>query len=79
LHASELTLTHPDSREPVTIHCKTPNDFEVALKYLRKFPGARRANEQTGATENLGGSRLIFEERARDAGPWTPDAARETQ
>ena len=37
LHAGELTLTHPVTREPVTICCKMPNDFEVALKYLRKF------------------------------------------
>jgi RluA family pseudouridine synthase len=37
LHASELTLLHPGTREPVTIRCETPNDFNVALKYLRKF------------------------------------------
>jgi 23S rRNA pseudouridine1911/1915/1917 synthase len=37
LHASELTLTHPVSREPVTMTAPTPHEFEVALKYLRKF------------------------------------------
>jgi len=37
LHASELALTHPLTRETVTIRCEMPNDFEVALKYLRKF------------------------------------------
>lgn len=44
LHASALTLTHPLSRERVTIAAPLPHDFEVALKYLRKFagPGARR-------------------------------------
>ncbi|MDF9828202.1 23S rRNA-/tRNA-specific pseudouridylate synthase [Ereboglobus sp. PH5-5] len=42
LHASELTITHPLTREPVTIHCETPNDFNVALKYLRKFPGREK-------------------------------------
>jgi len=37
LHASELALTHPLTREPVVIRCELPNNFEVALKYLRKF------------------------------------------
>jgi 23S rRNA-/tRNA-specific pseudouridylate synthase len=37
LHASELVITHPLTREAVTIRCGLPNDFEVALKYLRKF------------------------------------------
>lgn len=44
LHASALTFTHPVSRERVTITAPLPHDFDVALKYLRKFagPGARR-------------------------------------
>jgi 23S rRNA-/tRNA-specific pseudouridylate synthase len=44
LHASALTITHPVSRERVTFTAPLPHDFEVALKYLRKFagPGARR-------------------------------------
>lgn len=45
LHASELTVRHPVTREPVTIRAELPNDFEVGLKYLRKFasgPKARR-------------------------------------
>ncbi len=37
LHASELTITHPRTREPVTITAPLPKEFEVALKYLRKF------------------------------------------
>jgi len=37
LHASELTVIHPQTREPVTIKAPIPNEFEVALKYLRKF------------------------------------------
>ena len=37
LHATELTFTHPVSREPFTITSPLPNEFEVALKYLRKF------------------------------------------
>lgn len=44
LHASALTFTHPLSRERITLTAPLPHDFEVALKYLRKFagPGARR-------------------------------------
>lgn len=37
LHASRLTVRHPTTREPVTIEAPLPNEFEVALKYLRKF------------------------------------------
>lgn len=43
LHASELTLKHPVTREPITLATPLPHEFEVALKYLRKFatPGRR--------------------------------------
>jgi len=37
LHANELTFLHPATREPKTIAAPLPHDFEVALKYLRKF------------------------------------------
>ena len=37
LHASVLTITHPLTREPVTITAPLPKEFEVALKNLRKF------------------------------------------
>lgn len=37
LHASELTVKHPDTKELVTIRAENPHEFEVALKYLRKF------------------------------------------
>ena len=39
LHASELTVKHPVTREPFTITCELPKEFEVALRYLRKFAG----------------------------------------
>lgn len=39
LHAAELTITHPVSKERVTIKAPLPHDLEVALKYLRKFAG----------------------------------------
>jgi 23S rRNA-/tRNA-specific pseudouridylate synthase len=41
LHASELTLTHPSSRERLTLHAPLPREFEVALKYLRKLAAVR--------------------------------------
>lgn len=37
LHASELTFTHPATREPLTVRSPLPRDFGVALKYLRRF------------------------------------------
>lgn len=38
LHAGELTVAHPASKERLTIRADLPKDFEIALKYLRKFP-----------------------------------------
>lgn len=37
LHAERLTLRHPVSGDPLTIVAPLPKDFEIALKYLRKF------------------------------------------
>jgi 23S rRNA pseudouridine1911/1915/1917 synthase len=37
LHVSELTLIHPVTREPLILRAPLPHEFEVALKYLRKF------------------------------------------
>jgi RluA family pseudouridine synthase len=37
LHASELTLKHPTTKEPITLNAPLPHEFGVALKYLRKF------------------------------------------
>lgn len=37
LHAGGLTFTHPLTRERQTVLAPLPKDFEVALKYLRKF------------------------------------------
>jgi len=37
LHAGALTFTHPLTREKTTVTSPLPNDFGVALKYLRKF------------------------------------------
>jgi 23S rRNA pseudouridine1911/1915/1917 synthase len=42
LHASALTLTHPTTRERVTLQAPLPHEFDVALKYLRKFASAGR-------------------------------------
>jgi 23S rRNA-/tRNA-specific pseudouridylate synthase len=41
LHASELTLTHPVTRDPLTLQAPLPHEFEIALKYLRKFAAAK--------------------------------------
>lgn len=37
LHASELKFRHPETKEAVTVSAPLPHEFEVALKYLRKF------------------------------------------
>ena len=37
LHASELTIKHPTTREPFVLKAPLPHEFEIALKYLRKF------------------------------------------
>jgi RluA family pseudouridine synthase len=47
LHASELIVKHPETREPVTIQADLPHTFEIALKYLRKFAVGRRAKIKT--------------------------------
>ena len=39
LHASELALPHPVTKETVLIKCEIPKDFKVALKYLRQYSG----------------------------------------
>jgi len=49
LHASELTLKHPDTRESVTIRAPLPHEFEIALKYLRKFSGPPRSSAKARA------------------------------
>jgi len=42
LHASGLTFLHPATRAPMTLGAPLPNEFSVALKYLRKFAGANK-------------------------------------
>jgi len=37
LHASGLTVKHPTTKQPLMISAPLPHEFEVALKYLRKF------------------------------------------
>jgi 23S rRNA-/tRNA-specific pseudouridylate synthase len=37
LHAEELSLPHPVTKETVTIKSELPKDFKVALKYLRQY------------------------------------------
>ena len=40
LHAGELTVVHPVSHERLTLRAPLPNEFTVALKYLRRFAAA---------------------------------------
>jgi RluA family pseudouridine synthase len=42
LHSSAVGFSHPGRGEPVEITAPVPKELEVALKYLRKFAGARR-------------------------------------
>jgi RluA family pseudouridine synthase len=37
LHAAALGFVHPGTQEPMEITAPLPHEFEVALKYLRKF------------------------------------------
>ena len=48
LHAEELTLPHPTTKEMLTIKSEWPKDLRVAVKYLRQyaleFTGTNRGN-----------------------------------
>ena len=37
VHGESLELTHPVTKEPLTITAELPKDLKVALKYLRQF------------------------------------------
>ena len=39
LHAVELALPHPVTKETAVIKSEVPKDFKVALKYLRQYSG----------------------------------------
>jgi RluA family pseudouridine synthase len=39
LHALRIALPHPATQQPLVIEAPLPKDFEVALKYLRRFAG----------------------------------------
>lgn len=45
LHASQLTILHPTTRESTTLTAPLPKDFELTLKNLRKF-SPRRSHGQ---------------------------------
>ncbi|HZZ56761.1 MAG TPA: RluA family pseudouridine synthase [Opitutaceae bacterium] len=49
LHAGELTFVHPLTGQPVTVAAPLPREFEVALKYMRKFSLARRPAWRAGS------------------------------
>lgn len=39
LHAEVLSLPHPVTGEPLILRAPLPDDFELALKYLRRYSG----------------------------------------
>ena len=39
LHAESITFTHPLTHQLQTIHSPLPHDFEIAIKYLKRFAG----------------------------------------
>lgn len=41
LHAGTLAFNHPARQEPIEVTAPLPREFEIALKYLRKFPATR--------------------------------------
>jgi 23S rRNA pseudouridine1911/1915/1917 synthase len=51
LHANEVTVKHPDTREPLTLRAPLPHEFEIALKYLRKFRVGSRNTRKTRNAE----------------------------
>jgi RluA family pseudouridine synthase len=42
LHASQLTVTHPVTREAIILQSPLTKDLDVALKYLRRYGGGTR-------------------------------------
>ncbi len=48
LHASSLTVKHPTTETLLTITAPLPHEFEVALKYLRKFSVGTRKGAAAG-------------------------------
>ncbi|MDD2707485.1 MAG: RluA family pseudouridine synthase [Verrucomicrobiae bacterium] len=48
LHAERLALIHPQTREPLVIQAPAPKDFEITLKYLRRFLPRGGQSENAG-------------------------------
>jgi RluA family pseudouridine synthase len=53
LHASELTVTHPVTRERVTLRAPLPHEFLVALKHLRRFAPVSVPPDRPGPSAQL--------------------------
>jgi RluA family pseudouridine synthase len=39
VHARDLNMQHPVTGEPLTVSAQWPKDFEVAIKYLKRYGG----------------------------------------
>lgn len=51
LHAHRLVFTHPRTNLATTIESPLPHEFEIALKYLRRFGGAKTVPPACGEGE----------------------------
>ena len=54
LHAAKLDLPHPATGAPVHIEAPTPREFNVALKYLRRYARPEGAPGETAAPADSG-------------------------
>jgi RluA family pseudouridine synthase len=54
LHAAKLDLPHPATGAPVHIEAPTPREFNVALKYLRRYGRPEGALGETAAPADSG-------------------------
>jgi RluA family pseudouridine synthase len=54
LHAEELTLAHPATKELVTIRSEWPKDIRVAVKYLRQYAVGFTGGNPANGEENFG-------------------------
>lgn len=59
LHVSRLALEHPTRGGELVLECPMPSDFEVSIKYLRKF-ALRGSVEEEGAVVSEAGDSEEF-------------------
>ena len=52
VHVEKLEITHPATSAPLSLSAPLPRDFQVALKYLRRYAPAGATPEPVGEREN---------------------------